>query len=192
MQEEGWTSISQIPPIKYTYQSGGNASLPTAERQMWQNVLGIDVKPDPVSLAQLLNSMSTAINNPQGIQMWTLGWGADYPDPQDFLSLQADKGAAYNSMNYGQNNSADAAQQQATQKLMEQADINPNQQARMQQYNQVEQQLVDDVAWLPITQGIANVMTKPCVQGYIANASTVPPQDWGNIYISTDTPCASA
>ncbi len=77
MQEEGWTSVSQIPPIKYTYQSGGKASLPTAERQMWQNVLGIDVKPDPVSLAQLLNGLSTAINNPQGIQMWTLGWGAD-------------------------------------------------------------------------------------------------------------------
>jgi oligopeptide transport system substrate-binding protein len=193
MQEEGWTSVSQIPPIKFTTQSSSKSNLLTAELQMWQNVLGIDVKPDTVSLAQLLNELSTAINNPHGIQMWNLGWGADYPDPQDFLSLQADKGAAYNSMNYGQNNSANAAQQQAIQRVLEQADVNPNQQDRMQQYNQAEQQLVDDVAWLPIVQGIGTVMTKPCVQGYAPNAeSVVPPQDWANVYISTDTPCASA
>jgi len=141
----------------------------------------------------LLNGLSAAINNSHGLQMWFLGWGADYPDPQDFLTLQFDKGVPNNNQNYGQNNSADATQQQAIQRLMEQADVNPNQDARMQQYHQAEQQLVDDVAWLPILQGIYSVMTKPCVQGYVINGETwTPPQDWANIYISMDTPCASA
>jgi peptide/nickel transport system substrate-binding protein/oligopeptide transport system substrate-binding protein len=75
---------------------------------------------------------------------------------------------------------------------MEQADVNPNQDARMQQYHQAEQQLVEDVAWLPISQGIYSVMTKPCVQGLVINGTEViPPQDWANIYISTEMPCAS-
>jgi peptide/nickel transport system substrate-binding protein/oligopeptide transport system substrate-binding protein len=160
MQEEGWTSLSQIPAITFTH-LGGSKGSPFFEaiRQMWKDVLGIDVKQDTVSLAQLLNGLSAAINNPHGLQMWFLGWGADYPDPQDFLTLQFDKGVPNNNQNYGQNTSVDAAQQQAIQKLMEQADVNPNQDARMQQYHQAEQQLVEDVAWLPISQGIYSVMT---------------------------------
>jgi oligopeptide transport system substrate-binding protein len=79
------------------------------------------------------------------------------------------------------------------QTLMEQADANPDQNTRLQQYNQAEQQLVDDVAWLPITQGADNLLLKPCVQGLVFNADEIiPPGDWANVYISTDTPCASA
>jgi oligopeptide transport system substrate-binding protein len=33
---------------------------------------------------------------------------------------------------------------------------------------------------------------KPCVQGRSYNAlSITPPDDWANVYISTDTPCAT-
>ncbi len=195
LQEEGWSSVSQMPPIKLTYNRGSKTTenLIAAAIQMWQNVLGVSVKPDPVDFNKLLDEMAASTNNPQGLQMWRIGWAADYPDPQDWLTLQFDKGSPQNNMNYGQNNSADAAQQRATQTLMEQADANPDQNARLQQYNQAEQQLVDDVAWLPITQGADNLLLKPCVQGLVFNADEIiPPGDWANVYISTDTPCANA
>jgi peptide/nickel transport system substrate-binding protein/oligopeptide transport system substrate-binding protein len=105
--------------------------------------------------------------------------------------LQFDKGVPNNNANYGQNKTSDAAQQQATQQLLEQADVNPDQNARLQQYMTAEQQLVNDVAWLPSYQGVGQVLRKPCLVGVVDNPSGLtPPDDWGAVYISTDTPCA--
>ncbi|WP_307812023.1 hypothetical protein [Ktedonobacter sp. SOSP1-85] len=60
-------------------------------------------------------------------------------------------------------------------------------------YNKAEQQLVNDVAWLPISQSNTLVVRKPCVMGIVDNAQGItPPEDWGNIYISTNPLCAKA
>jgi oligopeptide transport system substrate-binding protein len=187
LREEGWTSVSQMPPISVTYPSGSTDSdnEVTAMIQMWQSALGVSVKANPIDFNALLNDLSAATNNPHGMQMWGLGWIAAYPDPQDFLSVQFGKGEPNNNCNYGQNSSADAAQQQAAQQLLNQADANPNQNMRMQQYNQVEQQLVNDVAWLPMEQVTNTFVLKPYVKGMVFNAQDIfPPNDWGNIYIA--------
>jgi oligopeptide transport system substrate-binding protein len=85
-----------------------------------------------------------------------------------------------------------SAQQQAVQQQLEAADVNPDQKTRLQEYNQAEQQLVNDVAWMPIEQVRVPNLLKPCVKGVVFNASGVtPPDDWGNVYISTDTPCSN-
>ncbi|HLG61808.1 MAG TPA: peptide ABC transporter substrate-binding protein [Ktedonosporobacter sp.] len=193
MQEAGYT-LSTLPPITFTVATGGSADAShefQAVQQMWQNTLGVSVKIETVDFNVLLNDIPAATNNPKGLQMWSIGWIADYPDPQDWLSLQFAKGAANNNSNFGQNNSADAAQQAATQDLMKQADVNPDQASRMQQYNQAEQQLVNDVAWLPMYQVNATIVRKPCVAGVVDNAQQLtPPDDWGSIFISTQTPCA--
>jgi peptide/nickel transport system substrate-binding protein/oligopeptide transport system substrate-binding protein len=193
MTEEGWSSISQMPPIKVSYSatSTDQKNLAAALAQRWQSVLGINVTLAPEDFSKLLDDINAATNNPKGLQMWFIGWIADYPDPQDWTTLQFDKGVPNNNMNYGQNNSTDAAQQQATQQLLEQADVNPNNASRMNQYNQAEQQLVNDVAWIPTYQVTLLLVRKPCVVGAIDNAQElVPPKDWAAVYISTATPCA--
>jgi oligopeptide transport system substrate-binding protein len=140
-----------------------------------------------------VNDIFATNNNPKGLQMWAYGWIADYPDPQDWLTLQFDRGSPNNSMNYGQNMSGDASVQQRTQQVMEQADINQNQAARLQQYNQAEQQLINDVAWIPMYQIVATAVRKPCVVGFVDNPELlVPPDDWGGIYKTTASPCANA
>src|SRR6266700_267255 len=95
--------------------------------------------------------------NNANVQMYAWGWIADYPDPQDQLTLQFDNGVPNNNANYGQNYSSDATQQQATQKLLEQADGTQDQVQRLKMYNQAEQQLVNDVAWIPTVQ-VTNVL----------------------------------
>lgn len=118
--------------------------------------------------------------------IWGIGWIADYPDPQDWTTLQFDKGVPNNNMNYGQNNSSDAAVQQQTQQLLEQADINPDLTSRLQQYDQAQQQLVNDVAWLPMEQVTSAIVLKPYVKGLVFNPQIlIPPNDWGNIYIAS-------
>jgi peptide/nickel transport system substrate-binding protein/oligopeptide transport system substrate-binding protein len=194
LQEEGLTTAT-LPPISITYASGGGADYRNelaAVQQMWQNVLGVSVKINDVDRVKLINDIFSSNNNAKGLQMWAYGWLTDYPDPQDWLTLQFDNGSQNNSMNYGQNKSTNAALQQQTQQAMEQADINQNQTTRLQQYNTAEQQLVNDVAWLPMYQIVATAARKPCLVGFVDNAELlVPPDDWGSIYKSTATPCTN-
>jgi oligopeptide transport system substrate-binding protein len=195
LKEEGYSSVSQLPPITLTYSSAGNQASRNevaAEQQMWQSVLGVSVKTNDIDLNSLFNDQSEGANNPL---MFYSGpaWLADYPDPEDWTTLQFDKGVSQNGMNFGQNNSATAAQQQALQKQMEQADLMTDPTARMKAYNQIEQQLVNFVAWLPTSQQTAFGVRKPCVQNFFQNSLLgTPPEDWSKIYISTDTPCANA
>ena len=188
LQEEGWTSVSQMPAIKLTYSSGNpdSANEVAAVIQMWQTTLGVSVKANPEDFNKLLTDSEAALNNPNGLQFWGIAWIADYPDPQDWTTLQFDKGAQYNQINYGQNNSAGAATQQQTQQALEAADVNPDPTSRLQAYMQAEQQLVNDVAWLPMEQVAISIVLKPYVKGMVFNAQFLtPPNDWGNVYIAS-------
>jgi len=196
MQAQGYSSVAQFPPITLTYASSGQQDFrnqAAAQQQMWQTTLGISVKIDDIDFNKLVGDENLGANNP--LQFFSgPGWIADYPDPQDWITLQFDKvsAGASNSMSFGQNKGPDAAAEQALQLQMEQADVNGNKTAREQAYWSIEQTLVNDVAWMPIYQSTANFLRKPCTQGFVDNAlGIVPPNDWGNIYISTDSPCAS-
>jgi len=186
MQQEGWTSVSQIPAITLTYPSGSTDAdnEMAALVQMWQNVLGISVKLAPTDFNKEVAETTAAINNPKGLQFWAIGWITDYPDPQDWTSLQFCKGCSQNGMNYGQNSTSDAATQQQVQAALLAADQLPNGPARYQAYNTAEQQLVNDVAWYPDFQNITNVVLKSYVHGFVFTASLlISPDDWGSIYI---------
>lgn len=187
LQEEGWSSVAQMPEVKLTYQTGTPdvANEVAVLTQMWQNVLGVNVKTEAIDFNKLLTESEAALNNPHGLQFWGLAWIADYPDAQDWTTLQFGKGANYNQGNYGQNSSNDANQQQLVQQQLAAADTNPNQAARLTAYNQAEQQLVNDVAWMPMEQVTLNALLKPYVKGVVFNAQgLIPPNDWGAIYIT--------
>ena len=187
LQEEHMT-LAQFPVMKFTFsnahQETGNEV--TTVIQMWQQVLGITtIKPDPVDSSKLFSETTQTTNN-ANLQIWKVDWIADYPDPQDWISTQFDKGASANNDNFGQNHATDAAQQQALQPQMEQADVMTDPTARMAAYNRIEQQLVNDVAWLPVQQVTTNYLLKPYVVGVVDNAEDLtPPDDWGSIYIAT-------
>lgn len=188
LTEEGWTSVSQMPPVTLTYSSGNpdEDNEVAALVQMWQNTLGVSVKAAPEDFNKLLTDSEAALNNPKGLQFWGIAWIADYPDPQDWTTLQFGAGAPYNQINYGQNHSTDAVQQQQTQQALAAADVNPDQTSRLQAYNQAEQQLVNDVAWLPMEQVAVAQVLKPYVKGMVFNPQLlIPPNDWGNIFIAT-------
>ncbi|QBD78685.1 peptide ABC transporter substrate-binding protein [Ktedonosporobacter rubrisoli] len=195
LKEEGM-SVSSLPPVTVTVASRGRADFRdeiAVVQQMWQSSLGIKVIINDIEWNKLLSDTAATTNNPKGLSFWRFDWGADYPDPQNWLTLQFDKGSPNNYENYGQNSSPQAAQQAAMQQLMEKADGNANPSERMQQYNQVEQQLVNDVAWLPLYQLESSIVYKPCLVGLPDNFNDAAfsPNDWGRIYISTATPCTN-
>ena len=191
---QGYASAANFPPITLTYSSAGAQDVRNevaAMQQMWQSVLGISVKTNDIDINKLFADEGLGSANP--LQFYTgPAWLADYPDPQDWTTLQFDKGQAQNGMSFGQNKGPDATAQQAVQAEMEAADLltgDPN--ARLAAYNKIEQELVNFVAWFPMEQQEQNFLIKPCVQGLVLNAfGIIPPDDWNKIYISTDTPCA--
>ena len=177
-----------MPVIKFTYGKGGGPTFDkevTLLIQMWQNVLGVNITPDPINSNDLQSKLEATKHNPNGLQIWYSGWIADYPDPQDWTTLQFDKDAAGNYMNYGQNSSADVLQEQVIQQQLEQADAESNPTYRIQSYDTAEQELVNAVAWLPLYQETQLTLVKPYVQGLVFNALGItPPTDWANIYIA--------
>ncbi|MBX5450603.1 MAG: peptide ABC transporter substrate-binding protein [Thermogemmatispora sp.] len=183
LQEE---HLSSLPPIRLTYATGLSTLDQEAQAliEMWHQNLGATVTPDPVDYNTLLSRVTAATNNPNGLQMWGLAWVAEYPDPQDWLSAQFGQGVPNNNMNYGQNVSSDAAMQQLVQKKLAEADSTLDPATRLRLYQEAEQQLVNDVAWLPLEQVQTVFLRNPLVVGFKDNGmNLVPPDDWANIYV---------
>jgi oligopeptide transport system substrate-binding protein len=185
LKEEGWNSVAQMPTITLTYASGISSfdQEVAALVQMWQKVLNVHVATNTLDYNTLLDKITASTGSQDGLQFWGLAWVGEYPDPQDWLSLQFGQGVVNNNMNYGQNVGADAAQQQATQQNLANADTNFRAGARLQSYQQAEQQLVKDVAWLPMEQITTNFLRSPFIVGIVDNAQGImPPNDWAKIY----------
>src|SRR3989440_10791775 len=184
LQEE---KIATLPPIKLTYATSTSFAYfdqeVTAMVKMWHDVLGVTVTPDPIDYNALLTQVTLATGNASGLQFWGLTWMAEYPDSQDWLTRQFDRGVPNNNMNYGQNTSTNVARQQYLQQQLENADSNSHEDSRLKSYQQAEQQLVNDVAWMPMEQVTLTFLRQPTVIGIVDNAQgIIPPNDWANIY----------
>jgi oligopeptide transport system substrate-binding protein len=100
----------------------------------------------------------------------------DYPNPQDTLSLQSAPGAI--------NNVDNVVDPQAS-KLMAEADASLDPTTSYQLYNQAEQLLVDDVAWIPLQQQKTIYNLNPLVHTYVVNSlGFTPMSSWDTIYLS--------
>ena len=150
LQEEGLSTVSQLPPITFTYQ----ADLPALAAevklasQMWKTTLGIEVtlRPDH-NLAQAI----AATRGNASLQLWAANYTPSYPDPYAMVVLPFAQGSPLNAVNYGQNDAFDAAQQQVLQKSVSANDaLLRSSPQRLLIYQHVDQTLVSEVAWLPI------------------------------------------
>ena len=144
----------KLPPIQLSTAGTGANVGPLIEAlvQMWKTNLGVDVTVQQVEAATFLQ------NAVQGkFQMWEAGWAADYPDPEDFLSVNFYSQSQQNDTKY---NNPDVD------KLLQQADVELDQTKRMDLYHQAEQQIINDAAWLPLVYDKDEVLIKPYVKGY--------------------------
>ena len=122
--------------------------------EMWKQVLDVEVEIQQVEWATYLKDLDK-----QKFQAFAgLGWQADYPDPQDFLDILFHSESGLNHGGYS-NPNVDA--------VLEKARTEPDVVNRVSLYNQAEQIIVDDAAWVPLWfQGERHVLIKPQVKGY--------------------------
>jgi peptide/nickel transport system substrate-binding protein/oligopeptide transport system substrate-binding protein len=196
MQEEGYNSIADIPPITLTYASSGTQAFKdevSLLEQDWQDVLGITIKDADIDANTLYGNYVNS-GDKNTLQFFPgPAWGADYPDPQDWTTLLFSKDSPQNSMHFGANSSPENAAQVKLQEDMLAADVVPNGDARLKAYQRIEQELVNQVAWLPTQQKLIYGLRKACVLGTPKPATGItPPDEWSKIYISKASDCVNA
>jgi ABC-type oligopeptide transport system substrate-binding subunit len=121
--------------------------------EMFRQALGVEVEVEVVDWGAFLAGLDD-----QRYQMFSLGWVADYPDPQNFLDMLFHSGSAYNHGAYS-NPEVDA--------LVEQARVEQNHDKRMALYQEAEELLVQDAAWIPLYHSVGYHLVKPYVQNLI-------------------------
>ena len=165
-----------IPTLAITYGHARRAfsqDLAEALARQWNAVLpGASVQAQPIPDTVLTE------NTAKHFQMYTFGWIADYPDPQDFLSLLYATSSSYNDQN--------ASVPQADQ-WMAQADamFTPDRQAQRDAlYAQAEELLIQQVAACPLGQGETTYLLNANVRGLEQTTmGVVPLDDFENAYI---------
>jgi len=129
----------------------------------WAEVLGVEVKLNPVEATTFTALTKDKATIPQ---MFILGWCADYPDPQNWLSVYWMSSSPY-AARYGYANpDLDV--------IMQAADVEADPAKRAQLYTDAQKKLVGDAAVAFTWNNVNAYLVKPYVKGI-----TTTPQDSG-------------
>ena len=170
---EAGVDTAQRVSLAYAVE-GDNEKVVQFIVQQWKTVLGIDVALEPLELQTFSQRLTDTYNDPaNGLQMYYSVWGADYPDPQNWLSQQLRAGVGNNNGHYA-NAEFD--------KLVDQADVEVSDAVqRLNLYNKAEQIAVEEAGWLPLFSPNANAMLKTYVTGLVFTGQGIIVSDWSAV-----------
>ncbi|MDH3674596.1 MAG: peptide ABC transporter substrate-binding protein, partial [Anaerolineae bacterium] len=154
--ESSYGDTSELPEITLNVSGTGGSVGPIIEAivESYKQNLGVEVLVEQTPWPQFL----AGLNQPDPpYQMYQLGWIADYPDPQNFLEILFHTESAQNHGGYS-NPEVDT--------VLDQARGAPDPDARLALYQQAEQMILDDAAWVPLYFGVENWLVKPYVRGF--------------------------
>ncbi len=153
-----------FPRITLTISGSFGAAIPTYLEvilEQWRQELGIEVDIQQTEWATFLQDV-----NDKKYQMFSLGWIADYPDPQNFLDVLLHSESQSNHTNYG-NPEVD--------RLLEEARTERDRGRRFELYNQIEQMILDDAPWVwTWFSGEGYALIKPEVSDYFLLQMSIP------------------
>ncbi len=157
LEESSYGSAEELPPITLHVSGGGGATGPEIEAivEMWNQNLGVDVAIEQTEWATFLFDLS---QKPNPYQAYSVGWVADYPDPQNFLDVLFHCESQENKSGYC-NPEVD--------ELLEAARVEQDEAERMELYRQAEAIIVEEAAWVPLWFNQGYVLVKPWVQNYL-------------------------
>jgi oligopeptide transport system substrate-binding protein len=164
-----YPDVTKVPPITFSYPSSQvSEDEAAALQQMWQSVLGIHVILNPEELTTYNNDTANF-----KIQFGFTQWGADFPDPYDWLALNLTTNAPNNDGKWS-NATFDQTVQQAE---------NSSGEARIKLYNQAEDIAITDVGWLPLDHEALAAVIPTWLHGLVLNGNGLYFGDWSTIYL---------
>lgn len=181
----GFVSGGELPPVTLTYDQGDRDLALVAQtlQRDWRETLGIEVTLEPVPLETLITRLNAMIDSPSdpatAMQMYISVWGADYPDPQNFISLQLESRSPYNNGHWSS---------EEFDRLVAEADQlsgGDGQRERFELYRDAEQIAVSEVGWLPLYSPQVTIAIRPTVRGLVATSTPqgILATDWTRVRI---------
>ncbi len=169
----------KLPPITLTVPGAFGATVgPAMEAmlEMWRQNLGVEVQVQQTEWATYLQDL-----HKRRFQMFGgLGWIADYPDPENFLDLLFHTGSTNNQAGYA-NPDVD--------RLLDQARVEPDQNARYDLYHRAEQAIIGDAPWVPLWySGGGYLLLKPYVKDFFLTPLVIPNLRY--VYLTNAKACA--
>jgi oligopeptide transport system substrate-binding protein len=163
LKESKYGSAAKLPPIVFTEGGFGTDVYPStaALAQMWKTTLGVQINVENIEP----NRYSTLLHSGVHGQIFTGGWCADYPDPENFADALFHTDASQNNGNYSN---------PALDTILEQARTERDVTKRMALYQQAEQMIVQDAPVIFTTHGLSYVLVKPYIKGYVDTPIDVP------------------
>jgi len=152
-----------LPLIIFTDAGIGNTAGASvaAMAQMWQQNLGVTITIENLEPDKYLDLLYSG----QHGQLFSGGWCADYPDPENFADVLFHSGAGQNTGNYS-NLALDA--------VLDQARLEQDVTKRIHLYQQAEQIIVQDAPALFISYSVSYELVRPNVKGFVLTPITIP------------------
>jgi len=177
LAKAGYPGGKGFPKLTLNVDGGDNdgETKAVAYTEFWKQVLGITVGINQLEHGAYINALTG-----HNFDIATIQWGADYPDPNDFLSLIWQTGAGANNGSYS-NAQVDA--------LTKQADAMPHDSpARYQKYQQAESIMLNQAGGIMMLWGRANVLIRPSVHGLqltaLGGGYLLAAPNWANVTVS--------
>ena len=154
--ESSYGSVAALPPMEVTFSdSPRNRTRHEWLVAKWQEVFGPDLK---ITLNPVESTTYTALTKDIATAplVFRLGWCADYPDPQNWLSVYWKTGGFGERIGYS-NPEFD--------KLVDAADVELDPAKRAELYQQAQDLFMDDAAVAMMYNTINHYLVKPWVKG---------------------------
>jgi ABC-type transport system substrate-binding protein len=152
LEEAGGPGILEDVVILATGRGASPSDSLEAIVAMWQDNLGVTITIEQQDSGLFFQSVQE-----HEYQIASLGWIADYPDPQNFLDLKLHSQSPINDQQYS-NPEVDA--------LLDRARTELDEATRLDLYQEAERLIVQDAPWIPLTHSKPGILIKPYVKGY--------------------------
>jgi oligopeptide transport system substrate-binding protein len=152
-----------LPDIVYTAMGiGSTAGVDVAAMaQMWEQNLGVQITIENLEPDKYFDLLYSG----QHGQIFSGGWCADYPDPENFADVLFHSGAQQNIGHYS-NPVLDG--------ILDRARVELDGPTRIQLYQQAEQIIVQDAPALFISHEVSYMLVKPYVKGFTLTPIGIP------------------
>ena len=152
-----------LPPIVFSNMGIGSyiSADVAAMAEMWEQNLGVTITVENLEPNYYYDQIYSGNHG----QLFSGGWCADYPDPENFADVLFHSSSPQNNGAYS-NPQLDA--------LLEAARLEQDVTKRIGMYQQAEQILVDDAAALFTNFSLSYQLVKPYVKGYVFTPIDIP------------------
>ena len=134
-------------------------------------LVGVQVTLKPVAWGPLLE----AIRQPHNVELFMGAWEADFPDPENFLSVLLSRDQ------FGSNNETFYTNPEV-EKLLKEAQPVADMKQRYALYDQAEQIVIDDAPWVFLDHPVSYLIVKPWVHDLVMNPMR--PERFERVWIS--------